>query len=185
MLVFAGASQIAAAGLVAAGAAPWEIVVTTAIVNARHMLPGASLAPFVSGLSAPKKILLALHLCDESFAVAIRRWLAGNGSAAYQFGTNISLYANWQVSTLAAILLGSRIPDPAVYGLDLVFPLTFIGLVVPLLKARVSGIVALLAAVLTIAGAMLLPGSWYILLAGVVASGIGACIPRQGDSEHR
>lgn len=185
LFVFAGASQFTAAGLVAAGAAPWTIIVTTAIINARHMLLGASLAPFVRGLPASLKTLMALQLTDESYAVGMRRWLAGNGSAAYQFGSNVSLYTIWQTSTVAGILLGSQIPDPAAYGLDLVFPLTFIGLLVPLLKTRVGGMVALLAAVLTLAGALLLPGSWYILLAGVVASGVGAVISRPGDKAIR
>lgn len=183
LFVFAGASQFTAAGLIAAGVAPWTIVLTTAIINARHLLLSASLAPFVRGLPAPRKTLMALQLTDESFAIGMRRWLAGTGSAAYQFGSNISLYVIWQLSTVAGILLGSQIPEPAAYGLDLVFPLTFIGLLVPLLKTRVSGLVALLAAVLTIAGALLLPGRWYILLAGIVASGIGAVITRQGEGE--
>jgi len=84
----------------------------------------------------------------------------------------------WQCSTIAGILLGNLIPNPAAYGLDLIFPLTFIGLLVPLLKERVSVTVALLAAALTIGGALLLPGSLYLLLAGIVASGVGALLSR-------
>lgn len=178
LFVFAGASQFTAAGLFAAGAAPWTIIVTTAIINARHLLLGASLAPFVRSLPTPLKALMAFQLTDESYAVGMRRWMAGGGSAAYQFGSNASLYFIWQLSTLAGILLGAQIPDPATYGLDLVFPLTFIGLLVPLLKTRVSGVVTLLAAALTIIGALLLPGRWYVLLAGIVASGIGAALAR-------
>ena len=78
------------------------------------------------------------------------------------------------------MLLGALIPDPATYGLDLVFPLTFIGLLVPLLRERVSVAVALLAAALAIGSALLLPGSWYILIAGIAASGIGAAMARHG-----
>jgi predicted branched-subunit amino acid permease len=84
----------------------------------------------------------------------------------------------WQCSTIAGILLGNLIPDPAAYGLDLIFPLTFIGLLMPLLRERVSVMVALLAAALTIGGALLLPGSLYLLLAGIVASGAGALLSR-------
>jgi predicted branched-subunit amino acid permease len=89
------------------------------------------------------------------------------------------MYVIWQCSTIAGILLGNLLPDPAAYGLDLVFPLTFIGLLVPLLRERVSVTVALLAAALAIGGALLLPGSWYLLLAGILASGIGAAISRK------
>jgi 4-azaleucine resistance transporter AzlC len=179
LFVFAGASQFTAVGLFAAGASPFTIVLTTLIINARHALLAASVAPFVRAARPGSKALLAFQLTDESYAIAMRRWLDGSGSLAYLFGANISMYVSWQLSTIAGILLGNLIPDPAAYGLDLVFPLTFIGLLVPLLKERVSVAVALLAAVLTIGGAVLLPGSLYLLLAGIVASGIGALLSRQ------
>jgi 4-azaleucine resistance transporter AzlC len=179
LFVFAGASQFTAVGLFAAGASPFTIVLTTLIINARHALLAASVAPFVRAARPGSKALLAFQLTDESYAIAMRRWLEGSGSLAYQFGANISMYVIWQLSTITGIILGNLIPDPAAYGLDLIFPLTFIGLLVPLLKERVSVAVALLAAVLTIGGAVLLPGSLYLLLAGIVASGIGALLSRQ------
>jgi len=180
LLVFAGASQFSAAGLFASGAAPFTIVFATLIINARHALLAASVAPFVREARPATKALLAFQLTDESYAIGIRRFLAGTGSLAYQFGSNISMYLIWQCSTIAGILLGALIPDPAAYGLDLIFPLTFIGLLVPLLRERVSVTVALLAGGLAIAGAILLPGSWYILIAGIVASGFGAVVSRRG-----
>lgn len=179
LLVFAGASQFTAAGLFAAGVAPLTIIVTTAVVNARHLLLAASLAPYLRRTAPAAKALLAFQLTDESYAIAMRRFLEGRGSVAYQFGSNLSMYFIWQVSTLVGILLGALIPDAAAYGLDLIFPLTFIGLLVPLLKERISTLVAALAGVLALFGALVLPGSWYLLLAGIVASGIGAYLTRR------
>jgi 4-azaleucine resistance transporter AzlC len=186
LFVFAGAAQFTAVGLFASGASPFTIVLTTLIVNARHALLAASLAPFVRAARPGTKALLAFQLTDESYAIAMRRWLDGSGSLAYQFGANLSMYVVWQCSTIAGILLGNLIPNPTAYGLDLIFPLTFIGLLVPLLRnpdgrkgERVSVSVALLAAVLTIGGALLLPGSLYLLLAGIVASGVGAFLKRK------
>lgn len=178
LIVFAGASQFTAAGLFAAGVAPLAIVITTAIINARHVLLALSLAPFVRRESAWRKLLLAFQLTDESYGVGIRQFLAGTGSTAYQFGCNISLYTIWQISTVTGVLLGALIPDPSTYGLDLVFPLTFTAMLMPLLRNRVNTVVALLAALLAVVGALVLPGSWYLLLAGIVASGIGAWLTR-------
>src|SRR5690349_12347925 len=178
LFVFAGASQFTAVGLFAAGASPFAVVLTTLIINARHALLAASLAPFVREARPGTKALLAFQLTDESYAIGMRRWLEGSSSLAYQFGANLSMYVIWQFSTIAGILLGNLIPNPAAYGLDLIFPLTFIGLLVPLLRDRVSVMVALLAAGLTIGGALLLPGSLYLLLAGIVASGVGAWLSR-------
>jgi 4-azaleucine resistance transporter AzlC len=185
LFVFAGASQFTAAGLFAAGVAPATIVITTLVINARHVLLAASVAPFVRHARPATKALLAFQLTDETYAIGMRRWLAGGGSVGYQFGSNISLYLIWQASTIAGMLLGALIPDPGAYGLELVFPLTFIGLLVPILKDRMSVAVAALAAALTIVSALLLPGSWYILIAGIVASGLGAFLKgNQGDQDN-
>jgi 4-azaleucine resistance transporter AzlC len=181
LLVFSGAAQFTAAGLFASATAALTIVITTLIVNARHLLLAASLAPYVRRAPAWVRALLAFHLTDESYAVGMRAFLAGTGSVAYQFGANLSMYVIWPLSTAAGLLLGALVPDPAAYGLDLVFPLTFIGLLVPLLRDRVSASVAVLAGVLTIGGTLLLPGSWYILIAGVMASGIGAIATRKRE----
>jgi len=179
LLVFAGASQFTAAGMFASGAAPLTILITTLIVNARHVLLAASLAPHMRHEPARLRALLAFSLTDESYAVGMRAFLAGKGGLAYQFGANLSVYISWVGSTAAGLVLGALIPNPAAYGLDLVFPLAFIGLLVPLLRGRTSVLVALLAGALAIGGALLLGGRWYLLIAGVLASGAGALVSRR------
>src|SRR5262245_31086053 len=84
LLVFAGAAQFTAAGLFASAATPLTIVVTTLVVNARHMLLAASLAPYVRRSPAWVRALLAFHLTDESYAIGMRAFLDGTGSPAYQ-----------------------------------------------------------------------------------------------------
>lgn len=178
LLVFAGASQFTAVSMIAAGAGPFAITLTTLVLNARHLLMSASLLPFVRGLGPWRRLFLAAQLTDESYAVGIGRYLEGRGSAAFLAGCNLSLYTCWPLSAVGGILLGQVLPNPGAYGLDLVFPLTFIGLLVPLLRQPANRTVALVAAVLTVAGAILLPGSWYVLLAGIGASTLGAVLVR-------
>jgi 4-azaleucine resistance transporter AzlC len=185
LLVFAGAAQFTAAGLFASGAAPLAIVITTLIINARHALLAASLAPFVRRERPALKALLAFQLTDESYAIGMRAWLGGRGSLGYQLGSNISLYIIWQCSTVGGMLFSAQMPDTAAYGLDLVFPLTFIGLLIPLLRDRTTLAVALIAGALALGGALLLPGRWYILIAGVIASGVGAFLPAARDKMTR
>lgn len=179
LFVFAGASQFTAVGMFAVAAAPLAIVVTTLIVNARHLLLAASLAPYLRHLGLWARLGLSAQITDESYALGVREFLAGQSSPGFQLGANLSMYLIWQCSTLVGVLLGRVLPDPAAYGLDLVFPLTFIGLLVPLLRSRDSHLVAAVAAALTLAGALWLPGSWYILLAGLGASTAGLLIRRQ------
>lgn len=178
LLVFAGSAQFTAAGLFASGASALSIVTTTAILNARHLLLAASLTPYTRLVPGWIKALLATQLTDETYAVGMRAFLDGRGSLAYFFGSNISMYLVWQCSTAVGLALGTLIPDPAAYGLDLIFPLTFIALLMPLLREHANRIVATLAAVLAVVGALVLPGSWYILIAGIVASGIGLIVQK-------
>jgi 4-azaleucine resistance transporter AzlC len=189
LLVFAGAAQFTSLGLFAAGVAPFAIVLTTLVVNARLLLMGTSLARYLAGSPWWQRALAATQLTDESYAIGMGRFMAGQGSLAYQLGSNISVYVIWQASTLCGLLLGALAPDPAAYGLDLVFPLTFIGLLMPLLRQRMrsgerrSVVVAGCAAALALTGAALLPGKWYLLLAGLGASALGAAINREGREE--
>ena len=74
LIVFAGSSQFVAAGLVAQGAGVLIIVLTTFVVNLRHALYGASLGPYLRGLSHRWLLPLAFWLTDEAYAVVIQRY---------------------------------------------------------------------------------------------------------------
>ncbi len=180
LLVFAGASQFTAAGLFAAAASPITIILTTLVVNIRHLLLSASIAPHLRQASTPLRALLGFQLTDESYAVGMRRFANHAGDPAYQLGANMSLYLAWQSSTLAGIFLGALITDPVALGLDLVFPLTFIALLPPLVRGRARQGAALVSALLTIGVALVLPGSWYLLIATLGACAVGVLLERRG-----
>jgi len=157
-IVFAGSAQFLATGLYAAGAPGMVIVLTTGVVNLRHALYSASIAPYTRRLSLAWKALLAYLLTDEAYAVTITHYLAGEAEAeAIQYkhwfflGAGLALWSAWQASTALGILMGSVIPSS--WSLDFTLALTFIALVVPnikdwagLLAALASGVIAVLAA---------------------------------------
>ncbi len=152
-ILFAGSSQFAAAQLVRESAPALVIVLTIAILNLRHMLYSASLAPHLKGLSLRWKILLSYLMTDEAYAVAVLNYERIGGVAAghwYFLGAGLSLWTTWQTSTAAGLWLGAALP--ATLPLDFALPLTFIAMVVPALKNRpavaaalCAGLVALLA----------------------------------------
>lgn len=179
LIVFAGASQFTAVGLFGSGANPWTIIATTAIINARHLLLAASTASYIRRAPTWLRALVAFQLTDETYAVGIQHFTKYGGDAWYQFGSNLSLYVVWAASTVIGSLLGALIPDPGALGLDLIFPLTFIAFTVPLLRDRVNRVVAGLAAVISVGTALILPGSWYVLTAGILASAVGAMLARR------
>jgi hypothetical protein len=108
VLVFAGAAQFAAVGMWGQ-AGGGLIVLTTFVINLRHVLMGASVAPYLRGQPGRWKALLAFGMVDESYALAISRYLRGDGSREFFLGANLGLYASWVLSSLAGGMLGGLV----------------------------------------------------------------------------
>jgi 4-azaleucine resistance transporter AzlC len=153
-LVYAGSAQFIAIGMVSVGTAWPLIVLTTFIVNLRHLLYSMSLVPYVKHLPQRWKLLMAFWLTDEAFAIAIRRYETNRHNPLahwYYLGAALLMYANWQLCTWLGIAVGQRIPNADTWGLDFAMSVTFIGMIIPYLKTRpmqiavvVAGITALL-----------------------------------------
>jgi 4-azaleucine resistance transporter AzlC len=183
LMVHAGSAQFTALGMwEAAGAMP--IILTTLVINLRHLLMGASVAPHLRGLHPLWKALLALWMSDESYALSMAEYQRGQGSRWHFLGANVGIYLEWTLSGLVGALLGTALPDPGRYGLDLVFPLAFLGLLTAFLKDRTSLAVALGAGGLALLGADLLPGKWYVVVAGLLGSGLGLLL-EEGEEAWR
>jgi 4-azaleucine resistance transporter AzlC len=143
-VVFAGSAQFVIAQLVALGTPGLVIFVTAVLVNLRHALYSASLAPYLRHLRPRWQWLLAYLLTDEAYAVAILHYREGKEITHkhwYFLGAGLALWTTWQASTAAGILLGAQIP--AEWSLDFTLALTFIAIVVPSLKERADVAAAL------------------------------------------
>ena len=136
-IVFAGSSQFIAAQLIHESAPGLIIVLTIAVVNLRHMLYSASVAPYVRTLPMRWKALLSYLLTDEAYAATITHYeQEGESKSGHWFflGAGSSLWITWQISTALGITLGTALPES--WPLEFALPLTFIALVIPLLKDR-------------------------------------------------
>jgi 4-azaleucine resistance transporter AzlC len=175
-IVFAGSSQFITTQLVHDGAPGLVIVVTIAVVNLRHMLYSASLAPYLAGLSTRWKVILSYFLTDEAYAPSIIQYeREGIRPFSHWFllGAGFSLWFIWQVSTAFGIFLGTAIPDS--WSLDFALPLTFIAMVVPVLKNRPAIASALSAGGVALA-AYALPFRLGLILAAVVGIMVGTLL---------
>jgi 4-azaleucine resistance transporter AzlC len=179
LLVYAGASQLVAAELLATGASSPSILLATLVVNVRHLPLAASLAAPLRRLHPLVRATLAFSLSDPSYAVSVERVLQRASGAAFLFGSGLSLYLFWALGTIAGLLLGGVVADPTAWGLELVFPLSFMVLVMPHLRSRPGLMAAVVAAALALGGRLLIPGNWYILLATIGGSLAGALL--EGD----
>jgi len=151
-VVFAGSAQFMIAKLISAGTPGLIIILTGFVINLRHALYSASLAPFTQHLPLRWKAVLAYVLTDEAYAVSITHYLREGDRTNKHYhllGAGLALWACWQISTGVGIFLGAQVPSA--WGLDFALPLTFIALVVPGLKDRpgvITAAVASLAALL-------------------------------------
>ena len=175
VLVFAGSSQVSAVGLFARGAGGLEVVLTTFLLNVRHVLYGLSLGRRVP-MSARERLVGAYFLTDEAYGVSVAR---GARSFPFVLGAELSLFLTWNLATLAGALLGGVIPDPEKLGVDFVFPVAFLALLVPLLRRRSEVAVALFAGVVAWGVAHDLPGGLPVLAAGTSGALLGAWLTRE------
>ncbi|MBM4427928.1 MAG: AzlC family ABC transporter permease [Chloroflexi bacterium] len=175
-IVFAGSSQFVTAQLVQDAAPGFVIILTIAVVNLRHMLYSASLAPYLKNLSLKWKFLLSYLLTDEAYAPSIIKYeKEGVNPFSHWFllGAGFSLWFTWQVSTALGIFLGTEMPEDI--PLEFALPLTFIAMVVPILKKRPM-IAAAVSAGITALLAYHLPFKLGLILAALVGIIIGTVL---------
>jgi 4-azaleucine resistance transporter AzlC len=172
VLVFAGASQFIAVPMIAAGASPVAVVLTTYVINMRHYLMAAALAPSFRAFPRPWLALVAHVVNDESFAVAVAR--SRPPDPWFYLGSAAAISGAFLAGVVAGTRLGGLVEAPERYGLDFAFPAVFLALVAVQLRHRVDWLVAGAAAVVAVAIASVVPGNWHIILTGLTVSGVAA-----------
>ncbi len=189
-IVFAGSAQFITAQLFAGGAPALVMVLTGAIVNLRHMLYSASVAPYLRYQTLRWKLLLAYLLTDEAYAVAILHLQSSRSSDLkleapanpqnsrhwHFLGAGLALWSTWQLSTAVGVFMGAQVPES--WSLDFTLPLTFIALVIPALRDRPAIAAALSAGVVALA-AYALPFKLGLMLAALVGVGTGMLLEQK------
>ncbi len=177
-ILFAGSSQFAAAQLIHEAAPALVIVLTVAMINLRHMLYSASIAPYIKSLPSRWKSVLAYLLTDEAYAATVTHYQQeGVNSTSHWFflGAGLALWTTWQASSAFGIFLGAALP--ASWPLDFALPLTFIAMVIPPLRDRPMVAAALAAGSIALL-AYSLPYKLGLVLAALVGISIGWLMDR-------
>jgi 4-azaleucine resistance transporter AzlC len=182
-MVFAGSAQFITAQLVHESTPGFVIVLTIAVVNLRHMLYSASLAPYVASLPRRWKAVLSYLLTDEAYAPTILHY-ENHGITPHAhwfwFGAGCSLWVFWQISTALGIFLGAAIPES--WSLEFALPLTFIAMLVPVLKDRPAIAAALSAGVVALI-VFSLPYKLGLMLAALVGILVGTILEERNPPE--
>lgn len=176
IIVFAGSAQLIGAGLIAAAASPFTLIFTTFVVNLRHLLMSAALAPKLAGWKKWQLALFGYELTDETFALHTMRMAKTVPTKAETFAVNVTAQSSWVLGSLLGYLAGGRIADVRPVGLDYALPAMFIALLVPQLIKPVYLLMAIVAAALSVGLQLLGYGQSHVILATVIASTLGLAI---------
>ncbi|MEZ4522388.1 MAG: AzlC family ABC transporter permease [Thermomicrobiales bacterium] len=174
-LIFAGSAQVAAVALYASGAGFIPIVLTGLLLNVRHIFYGLSINRWLPERTTPPKPVLAFFLTDESYGVSLRSFVAGRVSSLFLLGVSISLWIIYIPATAFGALVGDALPATERIGLEFIFPLTFVALLMPMLKTRVDVAVAIIAAALMFAIDGVVPDGASIVLVIALAATAASC----------
>ena len=173
--VFAGASQFVALDMWTAPLPVFTLILTTFVVNLRHVLMGAVLRDTLSGLTRSQTYISLFFLVDENWAYTMAQWQQGNRDRALLAGTGFCLFLAWTSSTLAGCLLGSGI-DPVKWGMDFAFTAIFIFLATGMWQGKKDLIPWITAGVTALLAEHFFPGKWYILAGCLTGSITGVLI---------
>ena len=177
IFVFSGIAQ-----LVALEAWPqvitWGAVATlgvlAAVIGARLFLMSVSMRPWFGTLPAWQSYLGLTLLTDASWLIAMRYYGEGGRDVAVYFGAALMMMAGWVAGACAGYLLGGLVVEPARYGLDLVLPVFFAAMLVPLWAGRRRAYGWIVAGIVAVVVERLVPGWWFIVagsVAGALAGG--------------
>jgi predicted branched-subunit amino acid permease len=183
VFVYAGMSQLVALDVwpshITIGALA-GLALLCVTINARLLLMAAALHPWLGKMPA-WQIYPALHLLvDPGWLIAMRYRAEGGSDRAMFFGNAVVLFIAWQSAVAAGYLLGALIADPRQIGLDLVMPVFFAAMLIPLWRGPRRGLSWVVAGAVALIVQRLAGGWWFIVAGAVAGSVLGAFID---DSE--
>ena len=181
VLAFSGIAQLVVCQLIALDSPLPLVLLAAAVVSLRLVMYSATLAPHLAHLGRRWRWLLAYLMTDQSFAMTVRRY-GEPGDRRHKhwnfMGAGVTLYVTWQIAVIVGVVAGAGVP--ATWSLDFVVVLTFIALLVPVVRTRADLAAALVAGVMSLVAA----GLPY-KLSVIVGSLAGIVVAMVLDRGHR
>jgi predicted branched-subunit amino acid permease len=175
--VFAGASQMV-------GLEVWQsawslttvlgIMAVTAVINSRMVLAGASIQPWLRGEPSWRTALNCFFLTDANWLLAMRYSEVGGRNVGVLLGAGLALWVMWVLGTLPGYLAGALVPEPKRLGLDLVMPLFFVAMLVPLWRGTRPALPWVVAGVVALVVHAFVPGYAFIIAGAISGALAGA-----------
>lgn len=176
VMVFTGAGQYIAVGMLKDGAPYIAIILTNLLVNLRYFLFATSLVPYLKLLPTRIATLLSYGLTDETYAVSVAHYAKHPPTTYYLAGLNLTSHLSWIASSALGAYLGGLVADTSKFGLDFALPAMYAILLVLVVSRRRDVLVAATAAVVCLGVGYLVPSTMVNMANIMVATLVGASI---------
>lgn len=178
ILVFAGSAQFIAVSMLVSNAGLLPVIVTTFVVNIRHLLMSSSLAVHLRDVPRIPLSFFAYGVTDESFAVNISRFRSGEWSLQQAMVVNTIANLTWISSTIIGCYAGALIPAGA-FGIDYALTAMFICLLIMQIRSRFHIFAALISGVLAVILSLAMESNLYVVFASVIAASVCLFVQRR------
>ena len=178
VIAFSGIAQLVATQLMAADSPILITIAAAFVVSLRLLMYSAAMAPHLAHLSMRWRLLISYLMTDQSFAMTVRRYgePGARGHKHWFFmGASTTLFVTWQAAVVAGVLAGAAVPTT--WSLDFVVVLTFIALLVPVIRTRADLAAAIIAAVVALAAAGL-PHRLSLIVGSIAGIAVGLVLDR-------
>jgi len=179
--VFSGSAQLASMSLIQAGEATlWTLAATILVINARYLLFGATIQPWLSQAGPLRAYASLLLIGDANWIATMRAAEKGETDRAYLAGTGVPLNSAWLCGTLVGVLFGGVLPDPHAFGADLMLPCFAAAMMAAMVRTRAALVPVAVGAVAALAVTRLAGPGWGIVGAGLAGAAVAALTARPG-----
>lgn len=176
-LVFAGAAQFAALELWGPQIPLVALIATTLAINARHLLMGASLYPWLRHLPPRQRYASLVLLSDANWAMAAADYQRGETNAGMLVGAGLALWLAWMIGTLLGVVFGSGITDPERYGLDVIMGCFLLAMLVGGRRDLSMLLPWAAAALSALAALRWLPENSHVIVGALAGGVVGLLLP--------
>jgi 4-azaleucine resistance transporter AzlC len=174
VFVYSGSAQLAVLQVWSSTPAIAPVLLTIVAINARYVLYGAALQPWLREVRGPRAWASLFLMGDGSWVLSMREYDRGERDAGYVLGTSFAGVLPWVAGTLVGQLLTQGLPDPRGWGLDFMLPGFAAAIGISVWRGRCDLLPLAVAVAAAVAMHKLVPGGWYIVAAGLAAGAAGA-----------
>jgi len=157
----------------------------TAVIGSRLFLMSVSMRPWFGKIPRWQAYTGLFLLTDASWLIAMRYQGEGGRDPAVYLGAAIVITLGWIVGTIVGYFLGGFVVEPKKYGLDLVLPVFFAAMLVPLWSGARRAIGWAVAGIVAVAAQQVLPGYWFIIIGAVCGALAGGFLDAPKEETPR